>query len=514
MPGLSCVRRLATIAWLVALAALVGCAGLPSTVERPPSTVLVAPSDAPLAMLAGAIPTPRGQSAVRPLIFPDLALDARLDLMRRAQVSLDLQTYMIGNDGTGHTLLRELRNAAARGVRVRLLLDDLYASGMDDLLLGLAAHPNVEVRMFNPFAYGRAGWWPRYWHLLTDLRRLNHRMHNKLFIADGLVAIAGGRNLADEYFMQSKDANFIDFDLQMTGAIVAELAGAFDDYWNSERVYPLTALASNGLAAAERRELFDRLTGHSIAPVQRRGPEPAGRDPGYFIAPAGAKADKPGKAGVVTHAPHPDTVMGEFVRLLREAEQEVIVVSPYFIPGKFGMERMKAMREAGVSIRVVTNAFGASDEPLVNVGYERYRADMLRMGVQVFEVTSARLKRDTHLRNALGSSAGRLHAKMGFIDRKTFLVGSMNLDARSAHTNTEMGIVVRSPELVRTLLEMYKVDSGVGVYEVRLRPDGRNVEWVGYDPERDELLEADPESSWLHRLKLFLLGLVVPEDLL
>jgi putative cardiolipin synthase len=138
---------------------------------------------------------------------------------------------------------------------------------------------------------------------------------------------------------------------------------------------------------------------------------------------------------------------------------------------------------------------------------------MLRMGVQVFEVTSARLKRDAQLRNALGSSAGRLHARMGFIDRKTFLVGSMNLDARSAFTNTEIGIVVRSPELVRTLLEIYKVDTNVGVYELRLKPDGRSVEWVGYDPERDELLEADPESNWLHRLKLFLLGLLVPEDM-
>jgi cardiolipin synthase C len=506
--------RRATTAMLVPVALLAGCASLPSAVDRPASTMRVAPANAPLARMAQAVGAPSERSGLRPLIFPDLALDARLDLMRRAQVSLDLQSYMIGNDGTGRMLLRELRNAAARGVRVRLLLDDLYAQGMDDLLLGLAAHEGVEVRMFNPFAYGRTSSLPRLWHLMTDLRRLNHRMHNKLFVADGLVAVAGGRNLADEYFMQSKDANFIDFDLQMTGAIVTQLGRIFDDYWNSERVYPLPALGGNSASAAERREHFENLTEHDRAPAPKLGPEPPARDPGFYIAAAGAAADKPSKAGLATYDPPPGTVTEGFVRLLGEARSEVIVVSPYFIPGKFGMDRMRALRGAGVSLRVVTNAFGASDEPLVNIGYERYRLDMLRMGVQVFEVTSARLKRDTQLRNALGSTAGRLHAKMGFIDRKTFLVGSMNLDARSAHTNTEVGIVVRSPELVHALLEIYKVDSGVGVYEVRIKSDGRNVEWVGYDPERDERLEADPESNWLHRLKLFLLGLLVPEDLL
>jgi len=514
MGGLSSGLRRATTTLLASLALMAGCAVLPSVVDRPPSTTQVAPPEAPLAVMARAIVVPNGQSAVRPLIFPDLALDARLDLMRRAQVSLDLQSYMIGNDGTGRMLLRELRNAAARGVRVRLLLDDLYADGMDDLLLGLAAHPGVEVRVFNPFAYGRGSSLPRFWHLITDLRRLNHRMHNKLFTADGVVAVAGGRNLADEYFMQSKDANFIDFDLQMTGTVVQQLTRIFDEYWNSERAYPLHTVAANELGAAERRELFERMTERHRTPPPKLGPEPPARDPGFYIAPAGAVADKPSKAFLATYGPAPDTVMSGFVRLLGEARSEVIVVSPYFIPGKFGIDHMRKMRDAGISLRVVTNAFGASDEPLVNIGYERYRLEMLRMGVQVFEVTSARLKRDTQLRSALGSSAGRLHAKIGFIDRKTFLVGSMNLDARSAFTNTELGIVVRSPELVQTLLEVYKIDSGVGVYEVRLKSDGRSIEWVGYDPERDERLEADPESNWLHRLRLFLLGLLVPEDLL
>jgi putative cardiolipin synthase len=206
--------------------------------------------------------------------------------------------------------------------------------------------------------------------------------------------------------------------------------------------------------------------------------------------------------------------MSEFLRLLRETRDEAILVSPYFVPGRFGLDRMREMREAGITLRVFTNAFGASDEPLVNIGYERYRIEMLRMGVRLYEVTSGRLKRDTRLRGALGSSAGRLHAKMAFIDRKTFLVGSMNLDARSAFTNTELGIIVRSPELVQALLAMYQVDTYVGVYEVRLRSDGLGIEWVGHDADREELLDVEPEASWLHRLRLFLMSLLVPEDLL
>jgi putative cardiolipin synthase len=265
-------ERLRSVFFLAFMLLISACAGLPAKVERPVSMTLVAPPDAPLVAMATALAVPADRSAVRPLVFPDLALEARLDLMRRARVSIDVQTYLIGNDPIGRMVLRELRNAALRGVRVRLLLDDLYAVGMDDLLLGLAAHPGVEVRLFNPFAYGRDGWLPRLWHLATDLSRLNHRMHNKLFLADGVVAVAGGRNLADEYFMQSKAANFIDFDLQATGAIVSSLTRFFDDYWNNGRCFPIQALTHNGLDEAEQRRSFESLTAGDLAPAAKIGP--------------------------------------------------------------------------------------------------------------------------------------------------------------------------------------------------------------------------------------------------
>jgi putative cardiolipin synthase len=215
-----------------------------------------------------------------------------------------------------------------------------------------------------------------------------------------------------------------------------------------------------------------------------------------------------------SYEPGVDSVAGRLLRLLdAEAKSEVILVSPYFVPGQVGMAHLRRLRERGVAMRIVTNATGVSDEPLVGVGYERHRIEMLRLGVRLFEVTSGRLKRDAGLRSVLGSSTGRLHAKLGFVDRQILLAGSLNLDARSALINTEIGVLVRSPELVQQRLAFYRADALTGVYEVRLKPDGQSLEWVGIDPEGDEeRLDAEPESNWLLRLKLYLMSLVVPED--
>ena len=517
--------RLLICLWLAAL--LGGCAGLPAKVERPLSTSLAAPADAPLMALVRDLAVPAAKSAVRPIPMPHHALSARLELITRAQTSLDLQTYLIANDGTGRLILRALRDAAERGVRVRLLLDDFYTEELDELLLGLAAHPRVEVRLFNPFTYGRGASALRLWQLATDFQRLNHRMHNKLFVADGALAVAGGRNLADDYFLRGTQANYIDFDMLVAGAVVPDLARHFDSYWNSERVYPLQSITGNRLDAAQRRERFEQLTaGDLTAAVPRLAEVKAGNalnprpDPqdqglfGFFVSPAASHADAPVKRRNASYEPDENTVAGRLLRLLAaEAKSEVILVSPYFVPGRIGIDRLKQLRDRGVAVRIVTNATGVSDEPLVGVGYEPYRVEMLRLGVRLFEVTSGRLKRDDGLRAAFGSSTGRLHAKLGFIDRQVLLAGSLNLDARSALINTEMGLLVRNPELVQRLLAFYRVDAGVGVYEVRLKPDGESLEWVGLDPDgAQERLDAEPESNWLLRLKLRLLGLFIPED--
>ncbi|SDC80332.1 Phosphatidylserine/phosphatidylglycerophosphate/cardiolipin synthase [Variovorax sp. CF079] len=520
-------RAVAALSALVLSLLVCGCASLPSVVERPVSTSIAAPADAPLPALARELAIPPGQSALRSIPMPHHALAARLELIARAQSSLDLQTYHIADDATGRLLLRALRDAAKRGVRVRLLVDDFHTEGLDELLLGLAAHPGAEVRLFNPFAYGRDASPVRLWQFLTDFGRLNHRMHNKLFVADGVFAIAGGRNLVDDYFLRSARSNFIDFDLLAAGALVPELSRSFDAYWNSERVYPLQAVAGNRLNAAQRRARFEQRTaGDTRGSVPGLSEVAAGNalrprpDPsneglfGFFIAPAGAFADAPVKLRNDSYEPGADSVTGRLIRLLAtEAKSEVILVSPYFVPGRVGMAHLRQLRARGVDVRIFTNATGVSDEPLVGAGYEPYRLEMLRLGVRVFEVTSGRLKRDAGLRSVLGSSTGRLHAKLGFVDRKILLAGSLNLDGRSALINTELGLLVRSPGLVAQLLDFYRVDTNVGVYEVRLKPDGQSLEWIGLDPEGEpERLDEEPESTWLLRLKLRLISLFVPEE--
>jgi putative cardiolipin synthase len=435
-------------------------------------------------------------------------------------------------------MLRALRDAARRGVRVRVLLDDFYTTGLDDLLLGLAAHPNVELRLYNPFTGARRSPFARLVQLPGDFRRLNHRMHSKLFLVDGAFAIAGGRNLADAYFLRSATANFIDLEILAAGALASDLARHFDVYWNSERAVPLEAVASSMLDGDDLRAFFEHATARTNAaepgrPTDELPPtstalappeSPAALLPGvpqpedglfdFLIAPAKAHADPPSKVRADGEAPAPDSVAAHLIRQLGQARREVIMVSPYFVPGRFGMERIRELRARGVDLRLVTNSTGSSDEPVVNIGYERYRTEMLRLGVRLFEVSNQSMKREHRLRRAFGSTTGRLHAKMGFIDRRVLLVGSLNLDARSALINAEIGIGVENPALVQALLDFYGIESATGVYELRLKPDGRNIEWVGHGPQGEELVDSDPETDWWLRFKLWLWSLVVPEDLL
>jgi len=513
-------------------ALLMGCAGLPPVAGRQPSKAIAAPAEAPLvALAAGSAAKSAAESTAAsgfwPLPQAAFALDARLALIRNARSSLDLQYYLIGNDTVGRLVLRELRDAAIRGVRVRLLVDDLYTLGLDPLLEGLAATPNIEVELFNPFGAARGSGLGRLASFAGDFRRLNHRMHNKLLVADGAVAVVGGRNLADEYFLRSKESNFLDMDVLATGALVARLGELFDSYWNSEQAVPLRAVVASNLSAGELQQRFDAATASPAgAPVSPPADpdvfgEPAfsavlaGRSHRFVMAEASAYADSPVKARGGPGAPEArDTVTSRFIGRMHDARSELLLISPYFIPGPNGLRGLREARQAGVEVRVVTNAIGTSDEPLVNLGYERYRNELLRMGVKLYELSASQLVRDPDVKRALGGSQGRLHAKMAFIDRQTVLVGSMNLDLRSAYTNTEIGIAVRSPELAGMILAAYKIDDFAGVFQVRLKPDGAGVQWIGRGENGEEEPADEPDVSLWQRFKLWLMSLFVPEDML
>ncbi|CAN7243606.1 phospholipase D family protein [Variovorax paradoxus] len=515
--------------WLVAAGiagVLAGCAGLPPRTPEPPTLSIAASPSTALGRAAASLDTAAhdGLSSIRPLVEASFALDARFELMRRAQASLDVQTYQLGNDKTGRLLLRELRNAARRGVRVRLLLDDFYTTGMDRLLLGLAAEPNAEVRLFNPFVNARDHSATRWLEFFGDFRRLNHRMHNKLFVADGAMAIAGGRNLADEYFLRSEDANFIDFELLMAGPVVPEAARIFDTYWNSEVVYPLQRVAgASGTPEALKSE-FETATSavHAPAPAALQATDVMGDPPlgvqladigrmKWMRADAHAAADSPNKALGILASPA-ESLAARFHEMTATARSDVVVISPYFIPGDEGMARIREGRARGVRISVITNSLADSDEPLVNINYNRYRVDMLKLGVNLYEVSTQQLKRNRQLRSLLKKARGRLHAKLALVDREWVLLGSMNLDPRSARLNTEFGVRVRSFELTQALLYAYQLDDIEGVYRVVLMPDGENVQWIGTGDVDNEVLDSEPDSSLLTRLQLLLFSWFVPTD--
>jgi phosphatidylserine/phosphatidylglycerophosphate/cardiolipin synthase-like enzyme len=519
--------RLLFTALIVAL--LTGCAGVLPQVQRTPSKTLVAPADTPLAAVSRDAGIAPDSSGVWPLMQASYALDARLAMIEHATTSLDLQYYLVADDSTGRLILRALRDAAQRGVRVRLLVDDLYTTDMDHLLLGLAAYPNVEVRLFNPFVTVRESSLYRLIALARDFKRLNHRMHNKLFIADGALAVIGGRNLADEYFLRGTQGNFIDFDLMLSGTIVPQLSSWFDLYWNSTQVYPVQAITRASGRGAEIDADALRARFDSATADERRPDVPMAPD--WFGAPAvsegvekhsvqllsaddsSAFADSPNKIDPAHNSiAIDDTLTHRFLLLLSDTRSEVHLFSPYFIPGKEALDRIAKLRANGVAVRVVTNSLAVSDEPLVSIGLERHQVELLKMGVDLYELSSERLKLDRTLKGLLGTSTGRLHAKLAFLDRKTALVGSMNLDPRSSRINTEIGVRVVSPKLTEMVLTAFKVDELTGVYQVKLRDNGVGVRWIAVDGDTTEELDIDPDTSMWQRLRLMMLSWFVPES--
>ena len=525
---MSRLRTWAGLALLLVLQALSACSSLPR-IDRASlaSEAVEASRSTTLGRVALAAAPNARSSGFRLLPLGSFSFDARLQLIRRAESTLDLQYYHLADDHSGRGLLRALRDAAGRGVRVRLLLDDLYTGGRSDaLLLGLAAHPNVQVRLFNPFTAARAsGPVGRFLAAPHDWRRINHRMHNKLFIADGAMAVIGGRNIADEYFLRRDSDNFIDVDAFVVGAVLPPLQALFDRYWNSDPVYPLEAIARSPLDPVQRRALFDAWTGpeHSAAP-----PAPPPHDV-LGHAPIAHDLDR-GRLDLVwgsayVFADHPDkpfdgaaggelmetSVTYNVFEAMRMARQELVASSPYLVPGAQGLQLLAELRRQGVQVSLLTNSLASTDEPLVHLAYTRYRGTMLSLGIELYELSQRRVK-DNMRMFLYGASLGRLHAKLAVMDRRVSYIGSMNFDPRSATINTELGAVIDSPELAAELLRLLEIDRQHNAYRVRLADDGRCCEWVVPDRDGAMVLTTEPDASRWMRFLGGLLQPLVPED--
>jgi cardiolipin synthase C len=499
---------------LAALCALAGCAGLPSVVERPHAGALADTENTRLARgAAQAMASNAGETGVHALSDPRDAFAARVLLAHAAERSLDVQYYIWRNDTTGNLLCEALWRAAERGVRVRLLLDDNSTRGLDPALAALDAHPNIEVRLFNPYA--NRGF--RLGELVTDFSRLNRRMHNKSFTADNAAAIVGGRNISDEYFGAQGEVEFADLDVLAIGAVVPEVSRAFDAYWNSESVYPASALlppAHADSAAAVRAAwtaLYQDPKAAAYVEALRNTALVrqllAGNLPLEW-APARVIQDDPAK---VLHPPERSELhmLPRLTAALGEPARELDLISPYFVPTKQGTAGLTALAARGVKVRVLTNSLAATDVAPVHAGYAKYREELLRGGVRLYELKRSDKQSEPEKPDRGGSSDASLHAKTFAVDRGRIYVGSFNLDPRSARLNTEMGVVVESPRLAARLSAGLDERLPEFAYEVRLSADG-SLEWI----EGDVRHSTEPGAGLLRRLWLGFLSILPIEWLL
>jgi len=435
-----------------------------------------------------------GQSGMALLSDNLDAFTVRAASARAAGRSLDLQYYIWNHDFTGNLLSYEALRAADRGVRVRLLLDDMTAHGKDSHLAALDAHPNIEVRLFNP-SRSRAGVLGRATEMLLRPMAMNRRMHNKAWIADGRVAVVGGRNVGDEYFDAASQTNFLDLDAVLLGPAVAQTAAIFDDFWNSASVIPLAALttAEDG-ALGKLRENGDAGYRSTQATdyVARLRSSPGVRalaggntlhwldDVGVYSDPA-AKGEGEGQAQWLVH---------RLGKAMGEAKRELRVISPYFVPGDEGTRWLVGKRAEGVEVSVLTNSLAANDVMAVHGGYAPYRMPLLQGGVELFELMPHG-RTDSSL---FGSSGASLHTKAFAVDGEGGFIGSFNLDPRSVNLNTEMGVLFRDRGAADALLRSYQAKIAPDKsYRVRLQEGALRWEDASSQPPR--VWDREPEAS-------------------
>ncbi|WMJ70064.1 phospholipase D family protein [Stenotrophomonas sp. 24(2023)] len=446
---------------------------------QPAQTVL----DRQLAPLLAAHP---GQSGVAMLGDGHDAFAARTLISEQAGRSLDLQYYIWHDDMLGHLLAKALHDAAERGVRVRLLLDDMNAKDKDALLLALDAHPSIEIRLYNPFRnrHGIA----RLLEMVQRVFSMNHRMHNKSWIADGRVAIVGGRNIGEEYFSARSDVNFQDLDLLVAGPAVQQASAIFDAYWNSPAAVPIAALASPDserlqqllVQSTHDARLADAQPYLREVAASRQRQRPSA-EPLHWSTQVRIVSDPPMKH---RGDDRQQWLVTTLATELQHSRHTALLISPYFVPGQDGLDGLSQLSRAGVQVGVVTNSLAANDVAAVHGGYMGYRVPLLRAGVQLYELKA---HGQTGSAGPFGSSGASLHTKAFVLDDRRGFVGSFNLDPRSAYLNTEMGVLFDDAVLGAQLRDEYlRLASPAQSYWLALGDDGR-LRW----------LERQPPAHWV-----------------
>jgi phosphatidylserine/phosphatidylglycerophosphate/cardiolipin synthase-like enzyme len=506
-------RRFAAIPSLLALSVLVvaGCASLPRHVHKTRTEAFAAPDSTALGEIVEVEEPAKNLSGVRLLSSGDEALASLLALADHAEQTLDIQYYIIHEDDSTRIFLHHVRMAADRGVRVRVLIDDLNTAGEDRRFMHLSEHHNVEVRVFNPFTAARFSAWIRWVASASDIQRINHRMHNKLFVADNAIAITGGRNIGDQYFTRDPYSNYIDLDVVVAGQIVPQLSASFDEFWNSKYAYPIASVASavDAEAAAPAPAEPAPVDGENWLEQQLNAHEVQ-----LIWVPATVLADQPAKIASETSPDEEVTIANDISVLMASAKQELIIISPYFVPGEQGLKLLSELVARGVHIRILTNSLAATDAPLVDIGYGRYREPLLKLGIELYEVRPKLGQKHARFHPYRSTNAS-LHAKALVIDQKIVFIGSLNMDARSARINSELGLVLSSTDIARQVTSLFDDISTDGSYTLRLQAGTNHVEWViGDDAGVEKVWHTDPGTSRTERLWLKILSPFAPDELL
>jgi putative cardiolipin synthase len=490
------------LAALLLLGLLTGCDRLPSLGERtessalPPEEARRTPLGRAVAPLAEDHP---GRSGFATLTDSPGALAARLRLIRAAEKTLDVRYYVWRDDRAGRLMLDALHDAAKRGVRVRLLVDDNGLDGLDATLAALDAHPRFQVRLFNPFTFRTF----KRLEFLVDLPRLNHRMHNKSLTADDQATISGGRNIGDEYFGAAEGPLFADLDILAVGPVVRAMADDFDRYWASDSAYPAATVLP---PPPEGEAVATPEAGPYAEALDRPGPVTrllAGTAELEW-APMELVSDDPAKG--LGRAEPDGLITRQLLARMGEPEDRLDLISPYFVPTRTGLSTLGKLVDQGVEVRVLTNSLAATDVFLVHAGYAKYREAALDAGIDLFEMRALADQPEGEVRaGLLGSSGSSLHAKTFAIDGEHVFVGTFNFDPRSANLNTEMGFIIESPGLAERIHSSFADTIPDSAW--RVGHDARGLYWLERGPDGEAIRhETEPHSNLWQRMGMAIIA--------
>ncbi len=516
------ISKFTFLAAILVLYLIVGCATLPENFDRPESYAYTDTDDSLLCRgRRDEINAYPGQSGFLLLVSGLDAFLSRTVLAENAERSIDVQYFLYHNDLIGRLFTDQLVKAANRGVRVRLLVDDMDLEGRG---LGAAvadSHPNIEVRIFNPFSRNTS----RIIQFVTRIGSVTRRMHNKLFIVDNQVTILGGRNIGDEYFEADLDLGFSDLDVLAIGPVVKEASTSFDKYWNDELAYPAIALRGKAPTPQEIEQKHKELAAFIAQQADSAYLQSLKTSDLANKIRQGQVRYRWGKAEIIYDEPEKllhdfDQTQYHLAPKLRpyskNLTQELIIFSPYFVPGKAGVAFLRQLSERGVRVRILTNSLASNDVAVVHSGYAKYRKDLLRGGVELYEfkkrLTGQQRKR---LRSRHGSSKASLHAKSFVFDREHVFIGSLNVDPRAYYHNTEIGVVFTSKEIANEMGEWFDQNIEKVAFRLELEKgkDGNDkIVWYGLNDGKQEVFDVEPHTTFWQRLGVGFLSILPIES--